>query len=123
MKKSISQKIKVLTFAFTLIMVAYYARTVFVSQNERLLRIGDIIFGLYDYLGCISMAFFFTMTGYLFYRNISETEIKGKIMRRVKSLLIPLMAWDDIYLIGFMIFDRDSVRGTGCNLPLYLCTI
>ncbi len=110
MKKSISHKITVLTFSFTLMMVAYHARTSFISQNKLLLRITEHISSVYEYLGCISMAFFFTMTGYLFYRNITKAGLKGKIQRRIKSLLIPLTAWNVIYLVGFMVFDRESVR-------------
>ena len=42
------------------------------------------------------MSYFFTATGFLFFLGLSWEKIPSKIRKRVKTLLIPYVAWEII---------------------------
>lgn len=47
---------------------------------------------------------FFFISGYLFYRNVNEmNDIYRKIKRRLKSVVIPFLAWSTIYYLFYAI--------------------
>lgn len=60
----------------------------------------------------LSMAFFFFVSGFLFFYNFDISKIKNKYKSRVRSLLVPFILWN---LIGWgstiilqLIFGRQS---------------
>lgn len=48
--------------------------------------------------------FFFMISGYLFFRTYKPSNVKTKILSRVRTLLIPYLIWNTVYtgfIIGF----------------------
>ncbi len=54
----------------------------------------------------IAVPLFFSISGYLFYRNASYSNLKDKLSRRIHSLLIPFLIWNTIYFFVFAIITR-----------------
>ncbi len=55
-----------------------------------------------DYLQRVCVPMFFTISGYLFFRNFSINKIMEKYKRRVKSLVIPYIIWNTISYLFFV---------------------
>ena len=53
-----------------------------------------------DVLGPVAVPGFFMMSAYLFYRNVSWSSLPDKMLRRVKSVLIPYIIWNFLYYMG-----------------------
>lgn len=106
-----SNKIKYFTFAFTLLMVIYHARGDFRLANPSVAVFQDHLTELYNLFGCLAMAFFFMMSGYLLYNNLTEANVYEKIKRRVKSLLIPFIIWNVIFMIAEIVILHKPING------------
>lgn len=50
--------------------------------------------------------FFMMLSAFLLYRDLSGDNIKGKMHRRIKSLLIPWIVWNIIGMISYHDFDK-----------------
>ncbi|MEF9954186.1 MAG: acyltransferase [Clostridium sp.] len=57
----------------------------------------------------IAVPGFFMVSAYLFYRNASKTKILPKMLRRVKSVLVPYIAWNTLYYVCFSLAGRFPV--------------
>lgn len=67
---------------------------------------------LSNVISCVAVPTFFLMSGYLFYYRSDFFSIKlykDKIVRRIKSLLVPYFFWNTLYLVGNVFF---VVRGS-----------
>lgn len=88
MKKEISNKFTIFNFIFTLVICNYHHSM------------------LDGRLAFFAMATFFMVSGYLLYANLNTMEdAKRKILKRVYSLLVPLLIWNT-----FCIF-LNAIRG------------
>lgn len=59
-----------------------------------------VLESLYKTLGLLSLATFFMLSGFLFYRGVeTAADLKGKILRRLVSLGIPFLVWNILYLL------------------------
>lgn len=76
-----------------------------------------------EVLGPIAVPGFFMLSAYLFYRNFSWSQLERKWISRVKSVLIPYIAWNALYYLGYVIFRRipalEGIVGEGA-VPLGL---
>ena len=59
-----------------------------------------------DVLGPVAVPGFFMMSAYLFYRNVSWNSLPDKMLRRVKSVLIPYIIWNFLYYMGYVCLRR-----------------
>ncbi len=59
---------------------------------------------------------FFAVSGYLFFRNFRIHQLKGKLYRRIKSLLIPYLIWNIMY-VAFMIV-MSYLNLTSCKIDI-----
>ena len=59
-----------------------------------------------DVLGPVAVPGFFMMSAYLFYRNVSWSSLPDKMLRRVKSVLIPYIIWNFLYYMGYVCLRR-----------------
>lgn len=107
MTKEISRKITFLNLLMTLSIVLYhmkwypYVTTILNSPFDE--KLNNIFFNCCDMLGFVAMSFFFTVSGFLFYANLSkETPVKHsltKIKARVFTLLVPYLIWNTVDII------------------------
>ena len=106
-----SNKIKYFTFIFTLLIVVYHARGEFRSAYASIALFQDYLVELYSLFGHFAMAFFFMTTGYLLYNNLTKDNACEKIKRRVKSLLIPFIIWNVIFMIAEIVILHRPING------------
>lgn len=112
--KELSQAIKLSRFPLAIIIILkhYYANDIVSNVNGG---------GFYNWLGQFSSDFFpafavplfFFISGFLFFHNINIDYIginwqtfkiyKEKIKKRIKSLLIPYLAWNLMVLVGLVL--------------------
>jgi len=60
----------------------------------------DFLDGLYVTLGLVSLATFFLAAGFLFYYGVEkESDVVGKMKRRLLYLGVPFAVWNTVYLI------------------------
>ncbi len=64
-----------------------------------------------DWFGQIAVPGFFMISGYQFYRNFDWGKLRGKWQRRIRSLLVPYIAWNFLYYIAYVAASR--VPGVG----------
>ena len=117
MEKCVSNKIKVLNFIFTLLIVLYHFKTsenyniVFASKIDK--SIYDWYFILIERIGFVAMTFFFIISGFLFYYNIDTVkDTFTKMKKRLKSLLLPYLTWTLIVIIFNVCAHRFMGVGT-----------
>lgn len=70
---------------------------------------------LSNVISCVSVPTFFLMSGYLFYYRLDFISLKlykEKILRRLKSLLVPYFFWNTLFLVGIIFFE---VRNSECT--------
>lgn len=58
------------------------------------------------FLWTICVPIFFAISGYLFFRGFNLSMVKGKLQRRIKSLLIPYLIWNSLYMIFLVILYK-----------------
>lgn len=106
-----SRKIKAFTFIFTLVMIVYHAQWAYFNDIALVRSIQPVIFRFYGCCGCVAMSFFFMTSGYLLYRNLDAHTTKEKLKRRIKSLLIPFVIWNIIYMPADILFHGREING------------
>ena len=99
--ENVSKKITVLNLVLTFFIVfshwtSFYPLTAFGKPSP----VANALSEVFGVLGIVSIACFFLMAGYLFYRNLDTLEeLRGKALRRFLTLGIPFLFWNAIYLI------------------------
>ena len=99
--ENVNKKITVVNLVLTFFIVfshwtSFYPLTAFGNPSP----VTDVLSEVFEVLGIISIATFFLLAGYLFYRNLDTLEeLRGKALRRFLSLGIPFLFWNLIYLL------------------------
>lgn len=101
---NIRRKITVLSFVFSVGMILYHAtpRVSFsniVNGNAVL----DFLSAFCESLGGLGLSFFFLVSAFLLYYNLSYGNLRAKLTRRIHTLAIPFGLWNLImyFLRGF----------------------
>lgn len=67
---------------------------------------------------CVPM--FFAISGYLFFRGFNVNQVKSKLLRRVKSLLVPYIIWNIIYVtFMYVMFQIGFIQNLGFSSDIY----
>ncbi len=110
MSEKVSNKIVCLNFTLACLIVLIHSCDILKVDefsNISITPVFRFIFTSLGKLGSIAVPSFFSLSGYLFFRNISSKNVLMKLRRRIKSIVIPLLIWDlvfyFIYIILFMI--------------------
>lgn len=56
----------------------------------------------------IAVPLFFAISGFLFYRTAEFSNLKNKLLRRTKTLLVPYLIWNTLYFIAFLLITNIS---------------
>lgn len=100
-------RITVLNFLMTCVIVLFHCD----------LKKGDIVSSCISSLAALAMCFFFWVTALLLFRDLSFANYKTKILRRLKSLLIPYLLWELIFAV------KDVILGGGLSAGKLLQSI
>lgn len=96
-----------------------------ILSSQCLYNVFGIIFS--NVLPCIAVPSFFLFSGYLFFANFKDWSwngYKGKLRKRVKSLLIPYLLWNLIPLfIGIILQIIISVKNHQSFNHIYNCLL
>lgn len=105
MDKTASDKLRVLSFFFTIIIVVYHSNIIveqmYTSNSVRILTRNT-----WEYLANVAMSFFFMVTGFLLYNGASRENICRKLQSRVKTIVVPFLVWNSIYWAMSMLQHR-----------------
>lgn len=100
MNQHFSYKLTNINFLLSIIIVFIHSSCFrFLSSSQQFVVIGYNSF--VSTINSVAVPLFFCISSYLLYRNISEDNIKRKLKDRVKSLLIPYLAWNFIFYIYY----------------------
>ena len=124
MTKETSNKITFLSFICIIMVVMIHSGNVpytyqgsDVSQNWLLAHIVEI--AISSGVARIAVPFFFVVSGYLFFYNVTDTDIflwyHVKLKSRIFSLMIPYLMWSIIWIF-VMLLIRHSHRYLGTNV-------
>lgn len=111
MDKEFSNKLTFLRFLMSLVVVASHAAT-FTKLNTPLNSIEFVCYKLFyviNPLVNIALAFFFLTSAFLFYSTLTSNNIKEKVFKRFKSLLVPYLLWQFIGI--FINFTPVTIEG------------
>lgn len=102
MDKNISERIKTLGFVMTCIIVMYHCGAVDIEPiNVFDDKMNGFVNGLFNSLEEVAMSYFFITTGYLLFYNY-KNEVKRKIIKRVRTLLVPYVIWNTVASIMWL---------------------
>ncbi len=119
MDKSLSKKLEILGFIMTCFIIFYHTKALVVdyaaSTADRFLSL--FIYNYFDLMCTVAMSSFFTVTGFLLFRNLSFNNYPPKIKSRFFTLFIPFLLWQIVYLIISLIsgtYNNDFLYKTFC---------
>lgn len=96
------------SFAFSLLVVWVhsYNAELYLGLTMEMAAVYRAEHRIGDWIGQIAVPGFFMISGYLFYRDFTWESLKGKWMRRIRSVLVPFILWNTIYYLGYVIGSR-----------------
>lgn len=101
MEPKLSKKIKAFGFIMTCFMVCYHCwerdNAYAVAQWDAILN--PLVNRFFATMGFVAMSYFFTVTGFLLFRDLRMENYGAKIRRRVSTLLIPYVIWQVLTVI------------------------
>ena len=103
-----SNKIHWFTFFFSILVIWIHSANaeIYLGRTEK----AYFLYRMEDFIGNvvaqIAVPGFFMISSYLFYRNFSMDKLKIKWDSRIKSVLIPFVAWNFLYYIGYVAASR-----------------
>ena len=107
MNKDISRRIVILGFAMTCLIVMYHEGQIDSSQAAGSFdgQLNNAIGFVMDKLAVLAMSWFFTVTGFLLFRNLTMKNYARKMKRRISSLLVPYLLWQAITVVKIMLLN------------------
>lgn len=107
--RSFSRKIYYINFIYSIVMLLHHADADVYFDN--IIQTGSLM----DYVAyqinlwfveTDAIYYFMMLSAFLLYHDLSKDNIKGKLKRRVKTLLIPWLVWNIIGMISYHDFDQ-----------------
>lgn len=121
-------KITWTTFIFSVLVVMIHGYNIdlFLSAGEAgsLSALARLLEGfISEAMPTVAVPGFFMISAYLFCRNLSWEKIPEKMMRRVKSVLVPYIVWNSLYYIMMAAFGavpglREMAGGEAVRLSV-----
>lgn len=110
-EKDFRNKITWFTFFFSLLViwVHSYNAVLFLGSNKTAYDTDWLERFLGEEVAQIAVPGFFLISSYLFFRNFSMDHLRKKWNSRIKSILIPYIAWNLLYYLGYVIGSRIPV--------------
>lgn len=95
MNQSISRRISYFNIFFTICIVCYHCGSPAIGPSRLNLLLNDI----FDGFCAVAMSYFFTVTGFLLFNNLSSRTYARKIKSRIRTLLMPYLCWEILFTI------------------------
>ena len=128
MKKTISNKFAYLYLALTIGMVMYHSKwiggydIVYLNNFDNSILKAYISFA--DHIGFVCMVFFFFASAFWFYRDVnSKQKLLEKCKKRLKTLLVPFIAWTIIIGIYQLVLNQITISFDNIFYHLFLSPI
>lgn len=110
MDKKMSRRITIVTFVMTCVIVLYHSlfgdSNLAVSPGDA--QLNDSFLYYLEQVAVLAMSWFFMITGFLLYRDLTMKNYLEKIKRRVFSLLLPYLLWQTIFFIKCLLLGEEG---------------
>ena len=111
-EKKISNKFRWFSLVMTIMIVCYHVAPHFLDiliQHKSVVT--SYVYHFYETFGQYGLIYFFGTSGYFF--AIGKDDFDVKMKKRVRTLLIPYLAWNVLYLLFFLATDRSAIVNMG----------
>lgn len=105
-KQKFSDKVTVLSFLLCVGVVVQHTQWLY-RESTWMNAIHDFLFFMVE----VCVPFFFMLSGYLFFRTYSPEKWKEKLASRVRTLLIPYLIWNAVYVAFMMTLSKFNLIG------------
>lgn len=110
----VSNKITTLNYICTLGVVVQHCRMTNIQNVVAVSSRGTAVLNMYtkftNHLCWTDMIFFFMMSGFLLYRNLTSVQDSlGKMRKRLKTLLIPFIVWTCVTIAWYRIYNKVDI--------------
>lgn len=105
MSSTVSEKIRFYGLFMTLLMVIYHLQGILGNLGPADLAVLSAFKRHFQVVGTLGMAHFFIISGFLLYYHADDANVKSKLKRRVKSLLVPFLLWNAITALRQFVTD------------------
>lgn len=103
MNKEISDRIKIIGFLMTCVIAAYHCGTPKDPINAFDMKWNTFIGYTFESVAALAMSYFFMVTGFLLFYDLSFKNYFEKIRKRLYSLLLPYLLWQIIIMLKIVI--------------------
>ena len=97
--ETISRRITNLGFIMTCLIITYHVGTPSNPLNALDDKWNTYIGNIFNSLASLAISYFFTVTAFLLFNNLSMKNFKQKLQKRMYSLLVPYILWQVIIVI------------------------
>lgn len=109
MKQTVSNKIATFNYICTLGVVVQHCRMTNIQNVVAVSSMDTTVLNLYtkftEHLCWTDMVFFFMMSGFLLYRNLTSVQDSlVKMRKRLKTLLIPFIVWTCVTIVWYRLY-------------------
>lgn len=106
MNKVASNKLRYINFFCTILIILTHCNIAEFYTNN---AISQSIVDYLSNLAIIAMPCFFFMSSYFFFRGYNTEMFKGKIKKRIYTLILPYFLWNLLGYIGLVIIGKESI--------------
>lgn len=99
MNKELSNKITIINFIMTIVIVLLHA----LIKTDNNVSILPFLYNIIRTIGDMAVPMFFVISSFLFFRN--KANCFKKIKKRIKSLLIPYFIWSGLFYLIYLIMS------------------
>lgn len=96
MTREMSDRIRVIGFVMSIFIIIYHCRYGLAAMNAVDERINAVVISIGGTLAYVAMCWFFSISGFLLFRNLTLNNYVEKLKKRAVTLLIPYFVWQFI---------------------------
>lgn len=108
MEQNFSNRVNKLYLICTIFVVLIHANNLELFALKGVELPNSIIFFqnfITDNLARVAVPMFMFLSAFLMYQNLSVNNIKNKLKRRIKTLILPYVSWNTLYMIVFYLLS------------------
>lgn len=120
MSKETSHKITLLNYILACMIVLLHSCDIWktIEFSGIASHGGSIVIQICTIIGRCAVPTYFAMSGYLFFRGCNPENIKGKLFRRLMTVLVPFIIWNLFFYFLYMVLARIPGIGSRINFEM-----
>lgn len=123
------ENIVFMSFISTIMIIVYHNKVLSPEEIASGWRGASYLLSISNVFGMMAMCYFFFISGFLFFKGLTQEKYFQKIIKRFKSLIIPFVFWQVVYVvavslylkrfIGFSLVKIFDIRQFPYNAPIW----